>query len=115
MIYNDKIMTQFNVKANRYRKSLCSVLQKTIKYEPQLGHIFVWLYIARMVYCFERLYKIFSLYKGTGDDNCQGCVGTKCLFTNFQADNYGSSSGGGRKSGMYSHLKTSRSYRPENL
>ncbi len=31
------------------------------------------------------------------DDNCQGCVGTKCLFTNFQADNYGSSSGGGRK------------------
>ncbi len=33
----------------------------------------------------------------TEDDNCQCCVGTKCLFTNFQADNYGSSSGGGRK------------------
>ncbi len=38
--------------------------------------------------------RLFSL---TEDDNWQGCVGTKCLFTNFQADNYGSSSGGGRK------------------
>ncbi len=39
----------------------------------------------------------------TEDDNYQGCVGTKCLFTHFQADNYGSSSGGSRKkSGMYS-------------
>ncbi len=24
--------------------------------------------------------------RSTEDDNCQGCVGTKCLFTNFQAE-----------------------------
>ncbi len=40
--------------------------------------------------------RLSNRYGCTEDDNCQGCVGTKCLFTNFQADNYGSSSGGGR-------------------